>query len=125
MKNSLLFLVLIMVLSCKRENVEAADTEMPVITMTSPTNNQVFSAGQTVNIAGTVSDNNKIEELHLEITNTTTGVFLTHEHYAPDAATYNLSRTFITQAATSYKIKIEAHDASDNVAKTEIMISSN
>lgn len=124
MRNSLLFLIIIALASCKKDK-GMADTQLPVITMTSPTNNQVFSAGQTVNITGSVSDNDKIEELHLEITNTTTGVFLTHEHYAPDAASYNLSRTLTTQAATSYKIKIEAHDASDNIAKTEIMISSN
>lgn len=97
-------------------------TQLPVISITSPTNNQVFSAGQTVNINATITDNEKLEEVHLEITNTTTGTFLTHEHYAPDAASYTLSRILTTQAATTYKIKVEAHDANENIAKTEVMI---
>ena len=61
------------------------------------------------------SDNDTIEEVHLEITNTTTGAFLGHEHYAPGAASYTLSKPFTMQ-----RVKIEAHDATDNIAKMEI-----
>lgn len=113
--------------SCNNDKLQerkwgVQDTQLPVISITSPTNNQVFSAGQTVNINATITDNEKLEEVHLEITNTTTGTFLTHEHYAPDAASYTLSRILTTQAATTYKIKVEAHDANENIAKTEVMI---
>ena len=125
MKNSLLLLGVVVLASCKKQNDNTRDTELPVINMSSPTQNQVFSAVQTVNIIGVITDNNKLKEVHLEIINAGTGGFVLHEHFGADAVSYNLSRIFFTEAATSYKVKGIAEDRAGNMVKTEINISSN
>jgi hypothetical protein len=125
MKKSLLFICLVCLFSCKKENSGDGDSQMPVIMMTAPTHNQAFSAGQTITINGSISDNIKVVQLHLEIINTTTGAFLTHEHFAPNAASYALSKTFVAQANSTYKIKVEAEDANGNNARSEVTVLSN
>ena len=124
MKRNLLILTLLVLFSCKKED-EIGDSQLPVIMLTTPTNNQSFTAGQNITITGTITDNLKIREFHLEIINTTTGAFLTHEHYAPDAPTYTLSKTFVAQANSTYKIKVEAEDTNGNKAKAEVTVISN
>lgn len=123
MKSSILLFILAFLIGCNKETEK--DAVLPVITISSPTNNQVFSAGQTVNINGLITDNKMLNEIHLEIININTGAFITHEHYSPAASTYSLSKSFTTAAATSYKIKVEAHDENNNAARTEVLISSN
>jgi hypothetical protein len=125
MKYNLLPLLLLLFVGCKKDVGPLADTELPTITITSPTANQVFTGGQTISINGVITDNTKLREIHLEITNTTTGAFLTHEHYAPDAAIYTLTKTFTAQASSTYKIKVEAEDPEGNKAETEITVTAN
>ena len=124
MKMVFLLAPIVLLAACAKDK-EAADTELPVITMSSPANNQFFSAGQSVNITGTVTDNIKIKQVHLEIINAATGSFISHEHFVPAAASYNLSKTFTALASTNYILKIIAEDGAGNLAKTEINISSN
>ena len=125
MKKNLLFLSLLFLFSCKKDNEETGDSQMPVILLTAPSNSQVFSAGETVRITSQISDNQKIRQIHLEIFNTTTGAYLTHEHYTPDEARFFINKTFTAQASSSYRIKVEAEDMKNNKAKAEINISSN
>lgn len=124
MKRNLLILTVAILAGCKKEE-KNGDSQMPIIMLTAPTNNQSFTAGQNINITATISDNAVIREVHLEITNTTTGAFLTHEHYAPNAASYTLSKTFVGQANSTYKIKVQAEDGSNNAAKSEVTVISN
>lgn len=124
MKRNLVILTLLALFGCKKED-EPGDSQLPVILLTAPTNNQSFSAGQNITITANITDNLKVRELHLEIINTATGAFLTHEHYAPNAASYALSKTFVAQANSTYKIKVEAEDESSNKAKAEVTVISN
>jgi hypothetical protein len=126
MKRNLLALLLsfLFLTGCKKDE-ETGDSQMPAIKLMAPINNQAFASGQTIHITATISDNSVIREVHLEIINTTTGVFLTHEHYTPNAGSYELSKTFVAQANSSYKIKVEAEDGSRNNAKSEVSVISN
>jgi hypothetical protein len=125
MKKNLLFLTLLFIFSCKKENEGDGDSQAPMIMMTAPSNAQTFTAGQPIPITANITDNKKIREVHLEIVNTTTGAFITHEHYVPDNAEYLLNRTFTAQPASAYRIKVQAEDFNDNKAKAEINITSN
>jgi hypothetical protein len=125
MKKNLLYLMLLFLFSCKKENDEGSDSQVPVIMLTAPPNAQTFSAGQAVTVTATVSDNQKIREIHLEIINTTTGAFITHEHYTPVNASFVINRIFTAQPASAYKIKVEAEDMFENKTKAEVSISSN
>lgn len=110
--------------ACKKEKA-ATDTEAPVISLTTPTNNQPVTVAQALPITANVTDNEKISEMHLEIINNTTGAFITHEHYAPEAASYTLSRTFTPPSAATYRIKVEAEDAEGNQAQVTVLVSAN
>lgn len=121
MKHYLLIALLALLVACKKDNAKG-DSQMPVIMLTAPTNNQSFSAGQQVNISASISDNSMIKQVHLEIINTATGAFLAHEHFSPDASTYTLTKTFTAQTNASYKIKVEAEDGSRNGARAEVVV---
>src|SRR5215212_415149 len=125
MKKGIVLFSILVLGSCKKDNGKEEDKQLPVITITTPTNNQVFTGGQTVSINATINDNDKLSEVHLEIINTTTGAFITHEHYAPGAASYNLLKSFSVQSSISYKIKIEADDANSNIANAEVLVRAN
>lgn len=124
MKRNILLLPLLLLLfaGCKREHGEAEDKEPPVVKITSPANGQTFSTGESIAITADVTDASQLEELHLEIINTTTGTFITHEHYVPNGMTYKLQSSFTPAAAAAYKIKVEADDAKGNDGKAEISI---
>lgn len=63
--------------------------------------------------------------MHLEITNKTSGAFITHEHFVPDSAGYSLARTFTIPLAAIYRIKVEADDTNGNTSQVEMDISAN
>jgi hypothetical protein len=110
---------------CKKEGDGSVDTEKPVIMVSSPTSNQAFSAGQVISITAAVTDNVKITGMHMEIINSGSGAFFTHEHYAPNANSYTLSKTFTPQTAGTYLIKIGAEDSKGNKAEAKLTVSAN
>ena len=131
MKKKFYFLVLfallfaVLFVGCTKDHGEAPDKEPPVITLISPNNNQAFALGQSIAISADVKDQSKIEEIHLEITNATTGAFLIHEHYAPDSSAYKLTSSFAAPSAATYKIRVEADDEKGNSSDTEVRVSVN
>jgi hypothetical protein len=110
--------------SCAKSSDEK-DNESPVVTITSPTDNQVFDAGATVSVTGTITDNKKISEVHVHISNNTTGNLLIDIHRNPGSASYTINESFQTQAGIQYKIQVIAKDNSANESRATIEISSN
>ena len=125
MKCFLSFFSLIILLTACSKNSDVKDNELPVVAITSPNNNQVFSAGETVSITGTLSDNQKLTEVHVHISNNSTGALLIDIHRSPGMATYNLNESFQTQAGINYKIQVIAKDNSANENRSTIQITSN
>ena len=121
---SLLLLVVILPGGCSKDNTEP-DRELPVVAITSPANNEVFSAGETVTINGDLSDNQKLTEVHVHISNNTTGALLIDIHRSPGAATYQLNESVQTQAGINYKIQVIAKDNSANENRAAVEITSN
>ena len=114
-----------MLFGCTKEHAGEVDTQTPIILMSSPNESQVFAAGDLITISGTITDNNRVGEIHLEILNTKTGAFLTHEHYTAEGASFTLLKTFTAQANAVYRIKVEANDLKGNKAQAQVNISSN
>ena len=112
-------LLLLVVTGCKKDELA------PVISVTSPGNNQQFSGGQTVNIVAAISDNDGLHMIHAAVTDNTTGGHLVHfeDHY--DGRNYQLNQAFIPQAGRSYLIEIEATDHSGNAARQHLTVSAN
>ncbi len=121
MKKSLLpLLAALFFVGC---NSDSVDEEDPVITITSPTNSQSFTAGQMVNVVAAISDNDELHMVHLHVINLATGdhAILFEEH--PDAKTYSLNKTFTVQAGVTYDITIEADDHSGNTGQARMQVS--
>ena len=118
-------LALFFIAGCQKNHETPPDAEKPVIVVSSPTASQVISAAQPVTISAHITDNSKVEEVHLEIINTVTNVTFTHEHFAPGSASYDLLRTITLPSAGNYKIRIEAEDTLRNDSEVEITITAN
>src|SRR6266480_1072999 len=113
-KKFLIAFALIGFIDCSKNGV---DNEKPVINLTTPTANQQFTAGQTINITGTVSDNDEIHEVHVIVTNKTTSTEILHFHDHIDAKTYNIiNQSLVAAAGITYKIHVEADDHTGNTA---------
>ena len=101
------------------------DDIAPEISITSPTNNQVFSGGQTVNIKANVTDNEGIHMVHVSVTDNSTGGHLVHTEDHPDEKAFNVNQTFVGVAGRTYTINIDATDHNENIAKKEVNVSAN
>ena len=125
MKQLLIFsLACILVSSCSKRSGEK-DYEAPVVTHTSPVNNQVYPTGQTINIQGTVTDNQSISQVHIEITDLNSGAEYLHVHIHPASKTYAYNQTFAVEPGINYKIKVIAEDPSANVSSKQVEVSCN
>src|SRR5687768_6463715 len=99
----ILSIICIFFTSCSKKSDEK-DYQAPEVTHTSPANNQVFSTGQTINIQGTVTDNQYLSQVHIEIIDLNSGAEYLHVHIHPASKTYAYNQTFAVEAGTSYKI---------------------
>jgi mRNA-degrading endonuclease toxin of MazEF toxin-antitoxin module len=125
MKWSLYSAVMLLFVSCSKKSGSESDNQLPVVTLSSPTNNQVFTAGQTVNITGTLTDNKRVAEVHVHISNHDTGDLLVDIHRNPGTASYTLNETFTVQSGIHYRIQVIAKDNSANEGRATVEVSAN
>jgi hypothetical protein len=125
MKFLLSLLFLSGIISCSKKGSSTDDKAAPVITITSPTNNQVFNAGATVNINGTMTDNSRISEVHIHVYDNGTGTLLMDMHANPGATSYSLNQSYTAQSGIQYKIQVSAKDNSGNEGIVSVTISTN
>jgi len=126
MKKTIPYYILLMVLvACSKDNKQSNDKDLPVIQLTSPSNNQVYSGGQTANITATITDNNKLALVHVHIYNNGTGQLVMDIHRSPTGSSYSLNETLQVVAGTEYKIQVVAIDNSANQQIQTILISAN
>ena len=125
--NKLFFIATLIItgFSCSKSNNRETDRVLPVVTITAPLNNQVFSAGQPVNITGTLSDNQQLAEVHVHISNNNTGTLLVDIHRYPLSANYILNESFSAQSGIEYKIQVIAKDNAANENRATVLVSTN
>lgn len=85
----------------------------------------MFSAGQAVNITGTLSDNQQLAEVHVHISNNNTGTLLVDIHRYPLSANYILNESFSAQSGIEYKIQVIAKDNAANENRATVLVSAN
>jgi hypothetical protein len=119
MKIPVLIIALICLAACKKNS---GDTTKPLIQISSPTPNQQFTAFSTVTISGTVTDDDQIHEVHVEVVNKNNSTAVIHFMEHVDAKTYNIQQAFVVQAGITYKIHVEAHDHVGNIAVVEMEV---
>ena len=115
-------LSVIALLSCSKSGKEDTDRQAPVVTLVNPQDQQVFTSASMINITGTVTANKYIKEIHIEISDLTTGEEYQHIHIHPASASYSFNQGYQLKPATSYRIRVIADDANSNssVSKAEI-----
>ena len=101
------------------------DTVFPVITINSPADGHVYTAGQTIPIMGHITDNNYIAEVHIHVTNTNTGSLLMDVHLFPNGAAADFDQSLTAAAGINYKIQVIAKDRAVNQAISSVEVSCN
>jgi type III secretory pathway lipoprotein EscJ len=120
----LLLSIFLLSTGCKKSSAED-DKEMPVIVLSSPADNAVVPSGNTVSIAGDVTDNKNIYMIHVHISDYTTGKLLIDIHRYPNSAGYKLAESFTANAGITYQVQVRARDNAANETVVTRMISTN
>ncbi len=118
-------LLLVLLISCGKDPAIVNDNQLPVVTLSTPTNNQVFTAGQPITISGTITDNNYIAEVHIHVSNTNTGALLMDVHLYPAGNTTTFNQSITAVSGVSYKIQVIAKDKAVNEGRSSVDVSCN
>jgi hypothetical protein len=111
--------------ACSKKTNIINDTSPPVVTIVSPLNHQHFNAGDIIQTTATASDNDKVVELHIHVSNASTGILLRDIHSYPGQSSGIVQDSFAAEAGISYTIKIICYDASRNLSTAQVDISVN
>ena len=125
MKIAGLLFMLYCVSACSKKNDQPADLVKPVITINTPFNGQVFTAGQSIPISGTINDNQYIAEVHIHVSNNLTGTLLMDVHLYPAAASTNFNQSITASAGIEYKIQVIAKDKNVNETNATVLVNGN
>ncbi|MCB0776335.1 MAG: DUF4625 domain-containing protein [Chitinophagaceae bacterium] len=120
----LIFICMLVNISCSKSK-NTNDNEAPVITLNSPFDNQVFTAGQTIQITGTVTDNKTVAELHVHVNNNNTSAILLDTHQYPNSPSTNFTESLTAVAGIQYRIEILTIDAAVNESRKVIFVTCN
>ncbi len=114
------FIVLcLFLLSCSKSTGEK-DREAPVVIIQHPVHNAIITGEQVMHISGTVTDNEFIREVHIEISNLHTGEEYLHIHIHPDRSTYTFNQPFKPAGGIDYLVRVIAEDPSNNVSSQKV-----
>lgn len=119
------FLLVLANMSCSKNKGSSDDRVAPTITLSSPAQDQTFAGNQVVAITGTITDTEKIAEVHIHISNTDNGSLLVDIHRYPGTGNFALNENFTIPGSGTYRIQVIAKDNSANEGRTTVSINSN
>lgn len=111
--------------SCSKNNNSERDKVFPVITINTPVNGQSFTAGQSIPVSGTITDNEYIAEVHIHISNNNTGALLMDVHIYPGSNSTTFNESITASAGINYKIQVIAKDRAVNESRSVVEVSCN
>lgn len=118
-------LLIFLAAGCSKKNSSGEDRTVPVVTLGSPVPDQSFASGQNIAITGTITDNEKIAEVHVHISNSDNGDLLVDIHRYPGTGSYTLNETFTIPGTGTYRIQVIAKDNSANEGRATVNIRGN
>ena len=101
---------------------------VPVIEISTPTNNQHFVVGDTIRITGTVTHVMALTEVAVHMTDQTTKMEFFHNHFSAGnttSYTFNAKYGIPNNVKSSFQLEVEATDKDGNVATKEMLIQVN
>ena len=101
------------------------DTTSPLITLSTPSNGQAYTSGQSIRISGSVTDNDRIAEIHVHVNNLATNTLLLDVHLYPGSSDALFDQSITATAGTDYKIQIIAIDRYVNQSVITAQVSCN
>lgn len=110
---------------CSKNSSGEKDTVLPVVTISTPTNGQLFTAGQSIAISGTVTDNEYIAEIHIHVSNNNTGALLMDVHLYPASNSTSFNQSITAATGVNYKIQVIAKDRAVNEGRATVEVSCN
>lgn len=113
---------LVFLLSCKKSSSDADDREPPAISIQAPGAGASFAAGTPVPISGTITDANRIVQVHLHISNEESGQLLVDIHRYPGESAFAINETFTIPSAGSYRIRVIARDNEGNEGQETVSV---
>ena len=105
-----------------------ADTIPPVITIATPTPDQVFTNGATINVTGNISDNNGLYRGSIRITNDANSSVIKEQAYEIHGFTsynFNISHAATVSTLTNYTVTVWFEDHGYNAASKTVKIKVN
>ena len=103
------------------------DTSYPVLEITTPTSNQVFTSGSSINITGKVTDNSLYQGT-ISIRNDATGAIVKEQNYEIHyIGTYNFSLAHILSVtvSTDFTVIVKFEDHGHNQSSKAVQITVN
>jgi hypothetical protein len=106
---------------------DPGDSSYPVVTINTPTDNQVFSSGSVIDVTGTVSDNSLFQG-SISIRNDANGLVVKDQayeiHYIP-SYNFSMSCPITVTAPTEFTVSVKFEDHGYNITAKTIKIKVN
>lgn len=115
-----IFLAVSLLTSCTKN---AGNGQGPVINITSPAANQVFTSGQTITVTASITHSSQIHEVKVRVRDNATGDEILEFKTDVNNSSYTLSKSFIARGGIVYKIEVEASDYSGYETEKEFTVS--
>jgi hypothetical protein len=107
--------------------IDTSDTSYPTVIVNTPTDDQVFASGSSIDVTGTVSDNS-LYQGSITMRNDANGLIVKDQfyviHYIPS---YNFSMSYVATVSTStdYTITVKFEDHGHNQTVMTIKVKVN
>lgn len=140
MKNRLFYFCLaaaslLFITSCSRgsgddgiNDVDASDKTAPVITITKPSANQVYTSGDSIIVEGKVTDDKLLFKGKVQLKNDATGTVVAtdvFETYVLSTINFRIAYKAVVSAATDFSILAEFQDRGNNISTTNLAVKVN
>lgn len=105
-----------------------ADTIAPVITISTPAENQVFSSGSTIHMTGRISDDLGLYRGTIKLVNDANGLVLKEQAYEIHgllAYNFSLSHTAVVTTASDYTVTVSFEDHGLNTVTRSVKVKVN
>jgi hypothetical protein len=134
---AMLVLTSVILISCTKvgageeENIDAIDQNddvFPVITVSKPTANQVYTSGDSIIVEGKVTDDKKMYKGKVEIKNDANNFVMADSYYEThflQAINYRLAYKAVVTAPTDFSILVEFQDHGANTSTATIKVKVN
>jgi len=133
----LVVLTSVMIISCSKvgagqqENLDAIDQNddvFPVVTVSKPTANQVYTSGDSIIVEGKVTDNKIVYKGKVQIKNDANNLVMADSYYEShflQAINYRLAYKAEVTVPTDFSILVEFQDHGANTSTTTIKVKVN